>query len=640
MLIPSAVPHLDRPFDYAVPQPLRNRAQIGTRVRVRFAGRLMTGLVVEHKSHSDYKLTDIADVKGPPVLTPELAALTRVVAARGVGTWGDVLNAAIPARHARAERSVCDEHGRLPAAEPVTALHLRVGSPAGDGSAWSAFTSRLQAGDPTRAALSVPWAQELSDYVVEAVAAVSQAGRRVLVIAPDDQQVEAIKSAVTSQLEPSARLAVITAGSGPEARYRAYLKALAGQVDIVVGTRAAVFAPLPDLGLILVVDEDDTSLTDPQAPYWHAREVAGLRSIAADVPLLFASRSRSPETQRLVNLGWAAEVSPPRAVWRTGGPRIRLVDERDLARDAAAYSARLPKAAFEVARTGLAQGPVLVQVPRKGYVPVLACAQCRRRATCAVCEGDAALELQRTNRQPHCVRCGALAQPWSCPECGGTKFRAVRVGTGRTAQELGQAFPNVSVVASDSEVGIRRTVEPTPMLVVATPGAEPRVPGRYAAALLLDGDVLLAAPRLRAPQDALAKWAHAATLVDPAGQVLLIADPGAPAVQAMVRADPIGWADRELAQRVAARVPPAVRFISLAGPPEGVTELAQVAGDRLGRDLAVLGPVPAADGPRWLIVTDYAESLSVSSALAEAQRKRSKARAPVVTIRVDPDDLG
>jgi primosomal protein N' (replication factor Y) len=214
------------------------------------------------------------------------------------------------------------------------------------------------------------------------------------------------------------------------------------------------------------------------------------------------------------------------------------------------------------------------------------------------------------------------------------------VGTGRTAAELAKAFPQVPVVSSDSDVGIRRTVESKPMLVVATPGAEPAVPGRYAAGLLLDGDVMLAAPRLRAPQDALAKWAHAATLVDPAGQVLLVADPGAPAVQAMVRADPIGWAERELAQRAAAGVPPAVRFITLAGPPDDVTELARAASERLGRDLIVLGPVPGNDGPRWLLAVDYVESASVTAALGEAQRVRSKARKSVVSIRVDPDDLG
>ena len=88
MLIPTPLPQLDRAFDYAVPDDLRSAVSFGVRVRVRFAGRLATGFVVEIKDDSDFKLQPIRSVLGPSVLTPELLALSRAVAERWVGTLG------------------------------------------------------------------------------------------------------------------------------------------------------------------------------------------------------------------------------------------------------------------------------------------------------------------------------------------------------------------------------------------------------------------------------------------------------------------------------------------------------------------------------------------------------------------------
>lgn len=663
VLLPSPVPHLDRVFDYSVPADMRETARFGTRVRVRFHGRLRTGFVVAEKDQGDVaELRDIVEVKGPPVLTPALASLTRGVAARTAGLWGDVLTAAVPARHVRAERAVLGGDGQLP---PPLSVDPAAGELAPDGAAgWEAFTAicgDIAAGGVVRAAAAVPPATDWQDLAIAAVRAALAARRRALVVVPDDQDADVVLAALVALLG-AARVQRLTADLGPQARYRGYLRALSGQVDVVVGTRSAVFTPLPDLGLIWLWRDDDSALADPQAPYWHAFDVAGLRSAHEDVSLVVAGRVRSPQAQRLVRLGWAREASPDRSVWRGEGPVVRTPSEYDLGRDAAAFSARMPASAFEVVKAALPSGPVLVQVPRRGYVPMLACANCRALARCPQCEGP--LALVAAGGAPSCRRCGTQVAPWACAGCGGDRLRAVRVGSGRTAEELARAFPNVPVLRSDAASGVLETVPDSPALVVATTGAEPLVAARaeahadrgreargavrgarprYAAALLLDGHVLLDAPRLTAHEDALAKWSQAVALVRPTGAVLLLADPGVGPVQALVRADPIGWAERELDQREATSLPPVTRVFEVAGPAAAAAEVSAAAAKETGAEL--IGPLAVEDGPRgrdrqrWLVRCDHARSAAVAASLARIQRHRSAAKRAVVAVRADPADL-
>jgi primosomal protein N' (replication factor Y) len=169
-------------------------------------------------------------------------------------------------------------------------------------------------------------------------------------------------------------------------------------------------------------------------------------------------------------------------------------------------------------------------------------------------------------------------------------------GAGRTAEELGHAFPGTPVVVSGG-AAVADTVPPAPALVVATPGAEPRADGGYAAAVLLDGWALLGRPSLRAAEEALRRWLNAAALVRPAtsgGAVIVVAEAGLPVAQALIRWDPVTHADRELAEREALRFPPAVRMAAISGPDAAVAEL--LAAATLPREADVLGPIPLDGG--------------------------------------------
>ena len=228
-------------------------------------------------------------------------------------------------------------------------------------------------------------------------------------------------------------------------------------------------------------------------------------------------------------------------------------------------------------------------MPRRGYLTALGCARCRERARCPACGGP--LALARADAAPRCRWCAAEARDWRCPHCAHPVLRAMVTGAGRTAEELGRAFAGVPVLTSTAAASLP-AVPGSPALVIATPGAEPRADGGYAAALLLDGWALLGRPSLHAAEEALRRWLNAAALVQPGpagGRVVVVADPGIPAVQALVRWDPVTHAERELAERAELRFPPAVRMASLSGPAAAVEGL--LAAAALPPAAELLGPV-------------------------------------------------
>jgi len=233
----------------------------------------------------------------------------------------------------------------------------------------------------------------------------------------------------------------------------------------------------------------------------------------------------------------------------------------------------------------------------------------------------------------------------------------VVLGAARTAEELGGAFPGVPIRGS-SGAAMLATVEPGPQVVVATVGAEPLLPGGYGVGLLLDGWALLGRADLRAAEDTLRRWLGAAALVKPAGRVLVMADPGVPTVQALLRWDPAGHAAAELGQRTEVGFPPAVRMAAIDGTPDAVAELLAVT--ELPAAAEVLGPVPLpatarkpsgsrADddrgGPveveRVLLRVPRPQGGALARALVAAQAVRSSQRAETsARVQIDPLDIG
>jgi primosomal protein N' (replication factor Y) (superfamily II helicase) len=646
-----SVPHLDREFDYLVSQEQSDDAQPGVRVRLRFHGRLVDGFILERRNNTDHvgKLAWLERVvSAEVVLTPEIRHLVDAVAARYAGTRADVLRLAVPPRHAKVE------------GEKATVTELSVADEV-DRGGWEAYGSGgqfLTALAETRAARAVWQAlpgEVWADRFAEAAAQTVRTGRAVLAIVPDQRDVETLSRAATVLLD-EAGVVALSAGLGPSARYRRWLAALRGSARLVIGTRSAVFAPVRDLGLVMLWDDGDDTLAEPRAPYPHAREVAMLRAHHMRCAALIGGYARTAEAQALVRSGWAHDVVATRAVVRARTPRVVALDDGGYAdeRDPAARTARLPSVALRAARSALqAEAPVLVQVPRRGYVPSLACARCRAIARCRHCTGPLALD-DRAGTAPVCRWCGRADPALRCGACGSDAVRAVVVGARRTAEELGRAFPGTPVITSAGEAVVSQ-VDARPALVVATPGAEPHAAGGYGAALLLDSWALLGRQDLRAAEDTLRRWMAAASLVRPrgdGGEVVVIAESSVPTVQALVRWDPVGHANAELDARAEVALPPSVHMAVLDGTGAAVAALLDEI--QLPDTAELLGPVPlppgarrppgmAADEPvsRMLVRVDREQGLALAAELRRGVAVVSARQTDEpVRVQIDPLQIG
>jgi primosomal protein N' (replication factor Y) len=480
-----------------------------------------------------------------------------------------------------------------------------------------------------------PWPVEIATAARVARAA----GRGVTVVVPDARDLVRVADAMTAAVG-SAAFVVLHAELGPAERYRRFLALRRGAVRAVVGTRSAVFAPVADLGLIVVWDSGDEALAEPRVPYPHARDVAVLRAHRCGAAILLGGIARTAEEQALLAARWAKPIEAPRATTRNLAPRVEVAgDDAELARDPAARSARLPSIAWRRAKDALAAGtPVLVQVPRRGYLPALRCTRCRARAGCPSCGGP--LALTSGHAIESCRWCNRPAGGWRCPACGGGRMRAAAVGAQRTAEELGRAFPGVPVRTSGGSDLLAR-VPSTPAVVVATPGAEPVAAGGYGTVLLLDGWALLTRADLRAGEQALRRWLSAAALARPAdqgGRVVVVAAGDVGPVQALVRWAPGDAAQRELDDRVTVGFPPAVRMAELVGAAADVADLLATAA--LPPTAEVLGPAPLAEADRAVVRVPRRDGAALAAALHQAQAVRgARHDGGVVRVRLDPAEL-
>lgn len=645
VLVESPLPHLDRFFDYLVPEELADAAVPGARVKARFAGQELAGYITGRRAEAPegVRLVPLSKVVSPqPVLTPGLLRLATAVAERYAGTVSDVVRAAVPPRVAKVDQEFA---GREAAAASPAVLP----APVVDASCFAGYTSgpaylaHLAAGESPRAVLTshrsygpAAWTAQ----VAAAAAATVQSGRGALVVVPDARDLARMESALAAVLGAEGYLR-LSAEDGPTLRYRNYLRLLHGEVRVAVGTRSAAYAPVRELGLIALWDDGDDLYVEQRAPYQHTREVLLLRAGQEECAVLLASAARSTEAERLVRHGWARPIQCERPVLRAQTPRVlNTADSFQQERDPLLAHARLPQAAWQAARDGLERGPVLVQVARTGFSPALSCQDCRTPARCPDCSGP----LGQPGRAavPVCRWCGRLAADYRCPACGSARLRASMAGAARTAEELGRAFPGVAVVSSAGE-HVKDAVGARPALVVATPGAEPVAEAGYAAALLLDGNAMLSRESLRASEETLRRWFGAASLVRPAaeGGIVVVTADSDTVVGHLVRWDPAGAASRELDLRRELQLPPAVRIAALTGSPAGIELFLQ---DLDLPQVRLVGPVPleARDAAvhRLLIFFGYREAAAVAAALrtrkAALSAKRTK---DPVQVRLDGLDF-
>lgn len=580
---------IDREFDYVV--PLGTEVHLGDVVRVSLGGRRVGGWVValDVEPVPDVVAMPVGRVsgRGPAAEIIELAAWA---ARRWAGRRATFLRTASPPAAVRALAAPVPH----PRAEP-TGNSLNVG----DATVAEALEKPL-------AVLRWPPGADRYALVRAAVAAPSPVpGGRCLVLCPSIDEAQELGG----RLRRDGVGTAILAQQGPGGRAGAMEWARAAGGAVVVGSRAGAWAPMKTLGRVVVLDEHDEAYQGDASPTWNARDVAVERARRAGAPCLLVSPT--PSLEALARAPW---FRPPRPLERAGWPRVEVVDQREL------DPAIGPLFSPPLVRAVRGQGRVICVLNRTGRARLLACVACSSIARCTVC--DAAVGQTGAAGQLVCPRCGAQ-RPEVCTVCGSERFKSLRLGVSRAAEELAAlAGQPVEEVTATTPLGDHATA--TGRLLLGTEAVLHRV-GRADVVAFLDFDQELLAPRFRAGEQALGLLARAARAVARAGgdgRVLVQTRvPDHPAIEAALRADPQILVDAELPLRALLGLPPTRALALVSGP----VAAAFMAGFGKSDGVVALGPV---DGV-WRIQAPDHERLS--QVLAAAPRPPGRLR-----IEVDP----
>jgi primosomal protein N' (replication factor Y) len=593
-MVDTPLPQLDKPLDYLVPEKLSEAALVGSLVKVKLHGRRMDGWLVAREATTTFqgKLAEVEKVvSAVPPLSAETIEIVRKVADENLGTFADVARAAAPPRHARAEAHAL--------ANPLKPGKWRLVADGGlaEVSGGLALRRRIAQGvtpppwavwQPTPAN---PWAHDIAALVSDA----QHANKGALVVVPDEKDVQQVATALT---QSQIRHVTLSAQATAEARYAAFMALRLGQVNVCVGTRNAIFAPVQQLGLIVAFGDDDENLVSPIAPYWQVGDVAILRAKKSNAALVLGGWVNSLRAQQLIDSKQALQVSCMKARKRANVARVNVVGtEGESKIDKAATFARLPYGAWRAIKGGLARGPVLVHVAQLGDAPL---------------------------------------------------------GTDTTAAQFRKAFPGVAVVVASAKRPIRE-VPDRPGIVIATSGAEPPAKRGYQAAVILDGRTELSRPFLNARMAAAMRWFQIASLVKPeavGGVVGLVAPSDSTVTQALVRWSPSTVAESELIERARLKMPPAYWGALLRAESEQaittfIDELGVACLARSDNDLTydVLGPndleinnqkVKKGRGWSALLTTTQAQRSKLQSCLNQVVVSRAGKSLPVVSLQVNP----
>ena len=719
--------HLGGTFDYLVDADQDDHAQPGCLVRVRFGARRVNGIIWERVADSQVPRASLRFLErvvlDRSLISPSLRADITAIARAYGGTEANILRLALPPRVARIdkEQQLVPGQPRL-ASDPawvagLAQRHKDLKQRLDPGYQGLEHLDQSLEDDVFAAFLAdiLPGMDQAALLAARVLIAALLAGRSAVMVLPGTRQVVHL-SAVLQQLglrpfgpsvtagpgQQEARgwsgdFAILDSGTAPAERYRAYLALASGQVRCAIGLRAAMYAPVEGPALFALMDDASYQYADGMMPYANARGVLRLRARAHGGVFLAMARARSvrshweslPEAAEADSgvTGPGTALTLDRPAVTTLQPWIRWLNREELSHLAdPTMGARVPHTAVAVINKALERGPVLLSIPQDGIFESLSCARCHHQARCPRCTGP--LRARRPGA-PRCAWCGAAATDWSCPDCGGSRLRVVRVGAAGTAQELRMLFRNVPIVISSPSQprGVVERVQDRPSLVIATPGAEPRVVGSgvdgnntdtgdshlprlsrgYRAVAILDAWTSLYAPGVDARMDTLGAWMRVASFCRSraqGGQVLLLGECDPQLAQALMTWQGPVLAAADLEDRRLTAMPPAVGMAAIWGEREAVVWMLDAVGIAPGQEAvtdagpepvpALLGPVPipapstlkagylegTQDRVRALVRVPTSRRDKLADDLKQAQAKYVAGRGRgELRFRMDPKDL-
>ncbi len=692
-VIQVAVPRpLHAVYDYSVPEgmPL---PEPGARISVPFGHSKTVGVCVAHAPESPHaKLKDVFAVIDETAVVPEslmdlarwmttyyhyplgevLATMLPAAARKGAAceiqpadVWQSVTGAAVSSR-AKAQRALLDylaEAGPTSGADIVAAGYrrdilrtlIKAGHVARADEVATVAYEQPPSPNPDQADAIAAITASLGSfaaYLLEGVTGsgktevylrsiepVVNAGRQVLVLVPE---IALTPQTLARFQRRFARVGMLHSNLTDHERLQTWLKCRRGDIDVLIGTRSAVFTPFADLGLIVVDEEHDSSYKQQEGLRYSARDLAAKRAQDCGVPVVFGTATPSLESLYNVELGRYQLLHLHNRAGGASMPEYRVIDMRGQT-----HTDGISLPLERVMRRHLdAGGQALVFLNRRGYAPTLLCAACGWQAMCPDC--DARLTLHRAPAQMVCHHCLLkLEIPRRCESCGQESLLPVGLGTQRTEAGLRALFADLPVYRIDRdttrsnqrlEAQFAKINEGKPCIMV---GTQMLAKGHHfpnvTLVAVLNADAGFSSPDFRAPErtaQLIVQVAGRAGRAERPGQVWIQSyQPESPVLETLIKEGYPGFARAELASRVKLGLPPARPMALLrADAPNGhdAQRLLESCKTHLregGANLELLGPVAAplgrlANRSRFQLMVIGADRRALHSALKRLPRPK------------------
>jgi primosomal protein N' (replication factor Y) len=604
------------------------------------------------------RVLDLAAAFPPAMFDPHLLAFTRWVADYYLTSWGEVLSAALPG----GGEGLAKSRARKAAVEDrvlTAALPDRFALTSEQRAAAKAVEQAVTAGGFAPLLLHGVTASGKTEVYLRGAAAAREAGGQTLVLVPE----VALSSQVVREFRRrfGTRVGVLHSYLSVSERRRNWELARRGALDVVVGARSAVFAPLPGPRLIVIDEEHEPAYKQGAPPRYHGRDAAVRRAQMLGIPVLLGSATPSLESLANVKRGKYRRLLLPHRVDGRALPKVNVVDGR---REDAGSTLSAPLVQALAERLERREQSILF-LNRRGHSHHTQCRSCGFVPICPHC--DITLTLHLVPRSWRCHYCDHQEPArGECPSCGGKLFRYSGSGTQRAERELARTLPNARVLRLDTDVA-RERERPEAILGAFARGEADILLGTQMVAKgfdfprvtlvgVLDADVALHLPDFRAAERTLQLLTQVAGRAgrgrDPGEVLVQTCSPDHPAVVAAATGDVDGFFRGELAERREAGYPPFRRLASLLldGPDEAqVEEAAEACAASLkpaadSRRVEVLGPSPQTlarlrGRHRWHVLLKGESAAVRACAAAGLDWSETRARPGPVRVQIDVDPV-
>ena len=284
-----------------------------------------------------------------------------------------------------------------------------------------------------------------TEVYLQVMQEVLKQGKQVLVLVPEIGLTPQTVSRFQSRFH--CHIALLHSGLNDSKRLQAWQSAQTGKASIVIGTRSAIYTPLPHLGLIILDEEHDLSFKQQEGFRYHARDVALYRAHLENCPIILGSATPSIDSYALVEQGKMTRLELDQRAGVAVMPKMHVIDLK-VAQKQNGISQQL---IHEVQKRLDKKEQVLIFLNRRGYAPVLICESCGWQAKCPHCDANFTV-----HRQPyqhlHCHHCGTIHRmPEHCPQCQHSELKPIGLGTAKVEENLQALFPNFDVIRVDRD---------------------------------------------------------------------------------------------------------------------------------------------------------------------------------------------